>query len=922
MAKNCCSTSKISVWWDIENCHVPRNVDPHYIAQNLRSVLHHTNLNGPITIDAFADTKNLEHKTLEALSSTGVTINHIPSGNKDAADKAILVAMLFWALDNPPPAHFLLISGDGDFANALHRLRLKGYDILLARPDQPVKSALLGAATNIWYWTNVAKGHIPVAEEVKRIYEESSGMMSRGSSVSADEGKQNVNQWPAPLQESGRPGKVISTKVPESYHAKIETNNCSFDERRTSRCEGDTSPKLPAHLWVSDHHTNANISHESIRRFDGGSAQVELKLQADANSKTKSVSHTPISSTAFDERGTRSVSSNKIADYTKGPLATSLPMPTVAGHLPGLSQDSQRAYNSYINQVMNAFDRLKLDGLLPTQGNLQDCLCYWDKQHGKFNLKQVLDQAVNLQRITKVSAGDLAFTYFLPCNTELWACNTELWNYFNVGDMLFAFSNKLWDDFHQFLCCSKNWQFFVHCQSLYEAAQHLKNNGHSGIRELAVGEIMQFLNQAVWNRNWLNRNWLSLEIAPTFLLSIKSQVVIKQSPSDGMMSWSSKVTCNRDSSAASPVYDRSTKRYIFRKLRTWLLEISQTRPDYDVSLVPKDFEHATGIHLDFQKLGFAKLQGLIEHFDDVVTIKIAREGLKILCPTVKEDRFKTSPFQDTDVKQPIVTTKSKVASWDKEKQGGAQPSGALTSQRTGASPICFPKTGASDGVSQNFCPEFAASDGHSSTCVTATSKDVTQQAHLPPSVTSDSQHAEASQNASQKAVGRKHPTLKKLRSWLLQLPGLKDGYDLSLVKKDFHEATGIVLDPQSLGYPKVKDILKEFSEDFHIKSPRQGLYLLFRNRKKSKSAMKSNADSNNSQNSGNQSSASMEGSSKQEQKTASMEGSSKQEQKTAVNKTDSVQWKDLNTTVSISDGGSSMTVEVGKKAVVACAALD
>ncbi|KAI5057185.1 hypothetical protein GOP47_0027200 [Adiantum capillus-veneris] len=48
---------------------------------------------------------------------------------------------------------------DGDFANALHRLRLKGYNVLLVKPDQPVKSALLGAASSVWYWTSVVTGH-------------------------------------------------------------------------------------------------------------------------------------------------------------------------------------------------------------------------------------------------------------------------------------------------------------------------------------------------------------------------------------------------------------------------------------------------------------------------------------------------------------------------------------------------------------------------------------------------------------------------------------------------------------------------------------------------------------------------------------------------------------------------------------------
>ena len=31
--------AKTSVWWDIENCHVPNGCDPHAIAQNISSAL-------------------------------------------------------------------------------------------------------------------------------------------------------------------------------------------------------------------------------------------------------------------------------------------------------------------------------------------------------------------------------------------------------------------------------------------------------------------------------------------------------------------------------------------------------------------------------------------------------------------------------------------------------------------------------------------------------------------------------------------------------------------------------------------------------------------------------------------------------------------------------------------------------------------
>lgn len=81
-------------------------------------------------------------------------------GVKDASDKKILVDMLFWAVDNPAPANYLLISGDGDFSNALHQLRMRRYNILLAQPLKAT-APLVAAAKSVWLWTSLLSGGAP-----------------------------------------------------------------------------------------------------------------------------------------------------------------------------------------------------------------------------------------------------------------------------------------------------------------------------------------------------------------------------------------------------------------------------------------------------------------------------------------------------------------------------------------------------------------------------------------------------------------------------------------------------------------------------------------------------------------------------------------------------------------------------------------
>ncbi|CAM8931210.1 unnamed protein product [Rhodiola kirilowii] len=151
---------KTSVWWDIENCQVSKGLDPHTIAQNISSALEKINYRGPVSISAYGDTNQIPAAVQHALNSTGIALNHVPAGVKDASDKKILVDMLFWAVDNPAPANYLLISGDRDFSNALHQLRMRRYNILLAQP-QKASAPLVAAAKSVWLWTTLMAGGMP-----------------------------------------------------------------------------------------------------------------------------------------------------------------------------------------------------------------------------------------------------------------------------------------------------------------------------------------------------------------------------------------------------------------------------------------------------------------------------------------------------------------------------------------------------------------------------------------------------------------------------------------------------------------------------------------------------------------------------------------------------------------------------------------
>ncbi|XP_021713948.1 uncharacterized protein LOC110682046 isoform X1 [Chenopodium quinoa] len=151
---------KVSVWWDIENCSVPNGINVFKITHGITSAIRENGIKGPVQVTAFGDVVCLSRANQEALTSTGVNLVHIPRGGKNSADRSLIVDLMYWVCQNPPPAHIFLISGDRDFAGILHKLRMNNYNILLAANTEGRHnlSVLCSAASIMWNWNELARG--------------------------------------------------------------------------------------------------------------------------------------------------------------------------------------------------------------------------------------------------------------------------------------------------------------------------------------------------------------------------------------------------------------------------------------------------------------------------------------------------------------------------------------------------------------------------------------------------------------------------------------------------------------------------------------------------------------------------------------------------------------------------------------------
>ncbi|XP_072991207.1 uncharacterized protein [Typha latifolia] len=151
----------VAILWDIENCPVPSDVRPEDVAGNIRLALRvHPVIKGAVTMfSAYGDFNAFPWRLRDGCQKTGVKLVDVPNGRKDAADKAILVDMFLFALDHRPPSSIMLISGDVDFAPALHILGQRGYTVILVIPARVgVSSALSNAGRFLWDWPSIARG--------------------------------------------------------------------------------------------------------------------------------------------------------------------------------------------------------------------------------------------------------------------------------------------------------------------------------------------------------------------------------------------------------------------------------------------------------------------------------------------------------------------------------------------------------------------------------------------------------------------------------------------------------------------------------------------------------------------------------------------------------------------------------------------
>ncbi|EFH68589.1 hypothetical protein ARALYDRAFT_333932 [Arabidopsis lyrata subsp. lyrata] len=95
------------VIWDIKRCPVPTGFDARRVGPCIRRLLENLGYTGPLTITAVGILTDVSDDFLRAITSTGITLDHVPYDYK-----SIVTVMYNWTDSNPPPANLMKSSGD------------------------------------------------------------------------------------------------------------------------------------------------------------------------------------------------------------------------------------------------------------------------------------------------------------------------------------------------------------------------------------------------------------------------------------------------------------------------------------------------------------------------------------------------------------------------------------------------------------------------------------------------------------------------------------------------------------------------------------------------------------------------------------------------------------------------------------------
>ncbi|CAG9863540.1 unnamed protein product [Phyllotreta striolata] len=113
----------LGIYWDIENCQVPKNKSASALVQKIRQTFLEAYYESEFVV--VCDVKKESSQVIQELHDAQVMLVHVSSTSKNAADEKLRQSLRRFGELHPAPSAVVLISGDINFASDLSDLRYR-----------------------------------------------------------------------------------------------------------------------------------------------------------------------------------------------------------------------------------------------------------------------------------------------------------------------------------------------------------------------------------------------------------------------------------------------------------------------------------------------------------------------------------------------------------------------------------------------------------------------------------------------------------------------------------------------------------------------------------------------------------------------------------------------------------------------------
>ncbi|XP_017774585.1 PREDICTED: meiosis arrest female protein 1 isoform X2 [Nicrophorus vespilloides] len=155
----------IGVFWDIENCHVPKNKSASSIVQRIRDCFFEGHREAEFIVAC--DIRKENPQIIQDLNDAQVNMIHVLCTSKNAADEKLRQSLRRFAETHPPPATVILISGDINFAADLSDLRYRKKITVILIHNSNAADALILCANKTLPFSTITDNLPPLKNKVQ-----------------------------------------------------------------------------------------------------------------------------------------------------------------------------------------------------------------------------------------------------------------------------------------------------------------------------------------------------------------------------------------------------------------------------------------------------------------------------------------------------------------------------------------------------------------------------------------------------------------------------------------------------------------------------------------------------------------------------------------------------------------------------------